>query len=201
MMIIQGVKKVHLNTQQCSMSFCPNCNKQGFIHMSLFRRHFHLFWIPMFPLKKRGFSHCSNCDTTLREKDMPEQIKRSFLQFKKDTKAPLWQFAGLGLVTIILFWGSSVINRNQNKELSYLNNPKTGDVYHYRIAENAYSTFKIEAVSKDSIFINPNLLQTGKFLKSLSTDRPENHVSSVDGISKLELNTMYENGEILSIHR
>lgn len=101
-MIIYGSKSVHLKSERSETSVCPNCEIRGSLILSVYRRHAHIFWIPLFPIGKKGFSQCQHCKNVLYTKEMPVSIQKEYDQLKNKAKGPLWQFAGLGILIITI---------------------------------------------------------------------------------------------------
>lgn len=200
-MIIYGSKVVHLKTVNSKTATCPSCNTKGSINISVFRRHAHIFWIPLFPIGKKGMSECSHCKNVLKTKEMPERIKNEYLQLKSDTKGPLWQFAGLALIIVFIAWGIYTSEEQNKLEKVYINAPKKGDVYKYKIKTGVYSTLKVVNVTKDSVFVSPNDYEINSMSKIYKIDKSENYPDYSYGISNNELKNMYESGKIYGINR
>ncbi len=101
-MIIYGTKEVHLKSKRLDMVMCESCTKRGDITLSVFGKHFHIFWIPLFPIMKKGYSECSHCKNVLKVKEMPDSIKNEYKEFKKEAKYKIWQFLGI-ILTVLHF--------------------------------------------------------------------------------------------------
>jgi hypothetical protein len=132
---------------------------------------------------------------------MPEQLKREYDSIKSVSKGPVWQFAGLGLVAILIVYGNYASGINEKKELEYLNTPLAGDVYKYKTETGDYSTLKVVSVSDDSVFVSPNEYEISKMSKVYKIDKPENYPDMYYGISKKELEEKYTSNEVYSIDR
>ena len=103
-MIIYGTKPVHLKTTKFPRATCTNCNTQGSLKFSIYSSHFHIFWIPIFPYGKKGFSECEHCKQGLKLKKMPESYKREYDKLKDEVRTPVWQFSGLVLLISLIGW-------------------------------------------------------------------------------------------------
>ena len=200
-MIIYGSKAVHLKTVQSKTATCPSCGTQGSLTISVFRRHAHIFWIPLFPIGKKGVSQCQHCKNVLETKDMPEPIKREYENLKNETKGPIWQFAGLGIIAILIAWGNYASGEDKKLELEYIKSPQIGDVYEYKIETGSYSTLKVVSVTNDSVFVSPNEYEISNMSKIYKIDKSENYSNLSYGISKNKLKEMYDSGKILDINR
>ncbi len=106
-MIIYGSRSVHLKSTQADKITCPNCQTENSLILSVFGKHAHVFWIPLFPIGKKGFSQCQHCKQVLETREMPEQIKTAYKILKKDSKYRVWQYSGLiaFLVLFVIPWG------------------------------------------------------------------------------------------------
>jgi hypothetical protein len=127
-MIIYGNKPVHLKSVQPPTLVCPSCGQTGTIVISAYSKHAHIFWIPLFPIGRLGASQCQHCKQVLELGAMPHEIKREYSNLKAETKVPLWQFSGLGLVAVIIAFTIYSSGEDKKKEAEYLANPVVGDV-------------------------------------------------------------------------
>ena len=200
-MIIFGLRNAHVKTVKSETSTCESCGKHGSILLSTFRRHIHVFWIPMFPVGKNGFSECQHCKNVLEPKEMPAPLKREFDGLKSDAKGPIWQFSGLGLIAVLVVVGIYTSGQDKEQELIYISSPVEGDVYEYKIEARSYSTLKVVAVSDDSVFVSPNEYETSRRSKIYKIDKAENYADYTFGISREKLKEMYDAGDIFDINR
>ncbi|WP_299314284.1 zinc-ribbon domain-containing protein [uncultured Aquimarina sp.] len=200
-MIIYGSKAVHIKSEQSKKSICISCGTQGSLTLSVFRRHAHIFWIPLFPIGKKGMSQCQHCKNVLKTKEMPEPIRKEYDILKNKAKGPIWQFTGLGILVVLIAWGSYVNGQDKKLETEYIVSPMDGDIYEYKIETNSYSTLKVTSVSKDSVFVSPNEYEISKKSRIYKINKSENYSEFSYGISKARLKEMYESGEIFDINR
>ncbi len=69
---------------------------------SIISRHAHLFWIPLFPVSKKGYAVCTHCKQTLDEQRMPVNYREAVGALKSKAKTPVWQFSGLIILGIVV---------------------------------------------------------------------------------------------------
>jgi hypothetical protein len=198
-MIVYGSKATLLKSEFISEP-CPNCNNNNSIQMSVYQRYAHIFWIPFFPIGKMGVSACSNCRQVLKDKNMPASLKLSYQNLKSQTRTPVWNFAGLGIVAVIAV--SVMVNDNQTKKKvsRLILTPKPGDVLHVKEKDTSYTLYKLTRVTKDSVYLvlckyesdQENDLDN---LEAKGFDTVENALSRSDFV---EMNT---NEKILDIDR
>jgi hypothetical protein len=200
-MIIYGSKAVHLITVPSNTATCPSCGTKGSLTFSIFRKHAHIFWIPLFPFGKAGMSQCQHCKQVLEKKEMPEPIRREYDTVKSEAKGPVWQFSGLGLLAVLMTSGYFASAEDKKLELVYLNAPQPGDIYEYKIETGSYSTLKVVDITDDSVFVSPNDYEINRRSKLRKIDKAHNYPDVAYGISRIELKDMYDSGEIFNINR
>ncbi|MBI33919.1 MAG: hypothetical protein CMP67_00970 [Flavobacteriales bacterium] len=200
-MIIYGTRIVHVKSEQSKSLTCKSCGARGSISYNIFRKHVHFFWIPTFPLFKKGFSQCNNCNEILKPKKMTPQHKREYDRVKSSSKGPIWQFSGLILVVLLASWLSYDHDQISMKEFEYIQTPKRGDVYKYEIEKRNFSTMKVDSVSEDSVFVLPNEYDVNKIMGIHKINKPDNYSDFSFGISKSKLKEMYESGKIFAVIR
>lgn len=204
-MIIYGTKAVHLKTAKSNLGICPSCSTKGSLSISIYRKHFHIFWIPTFPIGKKGVSECSHCKKVMTMKEMPDSIKLEYQNLKAQTKGPIWQFSGLALIFILVLGitfisktGSEKYNKTKQEYLAY---PMQGDVYEYVIKTGKYTTLKIVNVSNDNITFSPNKLESNSIIRLYKINKEQNYSDKVYSVTKEELKKMYTDGKIMGIKR
>lgn len=200
-MIVYGTKAVNLHSKTSKTTTCPNCQTEGSITFHIFRKHAHIFWIPLFPIGKKGFSECAHCKNVLEPKEMPRNMQTEFNLIKSEARGPIWQFAGIGLFIVMMVWGAFASKQNKKLELEYLAAPAVNDVYEYKSESGNYSTMKVLEVTDDSIFVSPNLYESTKKSKVYKIDKEENYSDDIYGLSRYDLRSMYSSGEIFDINR
>ncbi len=202
-MLIYGTGSKHLKTDIPKGTSCPLCKSEDSILMSVFSRHAHIFWIPLFPIGKTVGSQCQNCQEVLDKKNLPSQIKDKYTDLKKGTTIPIWQFAGLFIILIAVAFFSFTNYQSEQNKLSYLDNPQKGDIYTHRIEEGEYNytTFKIVEVEKDSIFIILNDYGVNVPSGVEEIDKEENYSPTVFAMAKENVKLMYQKEEIYDIER
>ncbi len=100
-MIIYGSKATHIITEPIGEQ-CPHCASTNTMHMSVFQRYAHIYWIPFFALNKIGASQCTHCKQVLQTKEMPTSIRLAYENVKLRAKTPLFVFSGLAAITVII---------------------------------------------------------------------------------------------------
>lgn len=202
-MIIYGTGSAHLKTEQSHSLTCPNCQTKGSIQMSVFRKHGHIFWIPLFPVNKTGYAQCNSCQSMFdKPKNMPEDMRREFETMKSESKGPIWQFVGLLIIAVIIAYGSYSNIAKAKLTQEYAIAPAAGDIYHFVTDEGDYSTFRLESIQNDSAYITLNDYAISKKSGIDEIDVEENYTDIAGySISLQTLSDMVESEEVYHIDR
>jgi hypothetical protein len=200
-MIIYGSKATTINSTHLIVEKCSNCQTQGSIIIGVYSKYAHIFWIPMFPIGKVGLSQCEHCKQVLKVKEMPADIKSQYHQLSAQSKVPMWQFAGLLIVGLIIVYSIITGNVEKKNEKQYLQIPLSGDVYEFKTKLGNYSTWILKNVTKDSLGISLNNYAITKSTGFYKIEKPENYSDSIVWISKADVSKMYSEGRIYSILR
>lgn len=99
-MIIFGTRSKVLNGSTASAD-CSHCSSTQTVRLSFVLTYFHIFWIPMFPISKKGVSQCSHCRQVLYANQMPNALKAVYQEERKKVKTP-WGYR-FGVILIGLF--------------------------------------------------------------------------------------------------
>ena len=200
-MIIYGWKSSHIRTSKQPNLTCPSCQEKGGIISSIYGRYIHVFWIPLIPLGKTGGTQCNACGKTYKAKEMPEDIKREYKDFKSNTSMPIWHLSGMVIIALIV--GFSMISKKveAKNELEYISNPLAGDVYEYETDVNNYTTLKVVEVANDSIYFlyNNYAFSTKSGINKIDADSCYDQEIYVMANNKLK--EMFDDGTIYDINR
>lgn len=200
-MVIYGTRPVAIGEESGGVCACPSCADRNNMSFIFHRSHFHVFWIPMFPLKLKGVAVCSACETVFEPKEMSSSLKLDFDNAKLKLKKPIWQFTGLGLIAILILMAQYSSYQNERDEQVYLAAPEVNDVYYCTSSERLYSTMRVDSVSSDSVFVCPNMYEIDKKSKVYRIDKVINYPAFKYGISKSTITEMYNRDEIFKIER
>jgi hypothetical protein len=201
-MIFYGTKASTIKNGQIINVDCPNCETNSSMIYSVFGKYAHIYWIPLFPIKKITVTECNNCKKTFEYKELPQAIQTKLDREKeKDgAKTPIWMFSGLFIIATLVAFGIYSSGETEKKEAEYLKAPKVGDIYRFESNPGFYSTMKVESILKDSLHVFINKVETNKTSGIDDIDKPENY-SEIYGYSKAEIIKMYKDKEIYEINR
>lgn len=198
-MIVYGSKNKLLASEQI-YDKCPDCGMQNCITIQVLQKYATLFWIPLFPLKKNGKSHCNYCKMVYYN-NLPISLKLPYLNLKNKVRLPIWIFSGAILISIFLVYGfyrSNLIKQRNNQLIVTL---QQNDILQVKIKEG-FSTIKIENIKGDSVFFKSNKFAIDKESKLYKINNEESDFSeAIEGTTKSALKNKYDKLEILNITR
>lgn len=201
-MIIYGSRSSHVKSVQLDKEQCPHCGSQGTVTLSTYARYAHIFWIPIFPLGRLSLSQCQHCKQVLESKQMPSQIKAYHERNLAETRIPIWQFSGLVLLMVVVTLGVFANKADQEERALFIKDPRAGDIYELKTQEGNYTLFKLQDITPDSVVVIFNAYEVNKLSGLYKIDKAENYSDSLlYTLSRGELHTMFEAGEILDINR
>ena len=199
-MVVYGSSATHLVTIQPQGAICPNCQEKDTTSISVFSDHAHIFWIPIFPIGKKGASECSSCKHTMDVKQMPEEYKREYNFIKGETKTPIWKFSGLVLIAGLITLGVFQSGKSKEERAAFVASPLIGDLYKTK-ADGMYSCMRISDITSDSLFVSPNMYEVNKSSGVKDLDIEENYMGFSYGIHRDEITRMFNSDEIYDIDR
>lgn len=201
-MIFYGTRAKNIHNGQIKNVKCPNCENETSMTYSIFGKYAHVYWIPFFPIGRVGIIECNNCKRTYEINELPENIKVKYNREKEKSgaKTPIWFFSGLFIIATLIVVGYFMSKQTSANELTYLEQPKVGDVYEFNTQTGYYSTMKIESIKGDSLFFFINEMETNKKSGISDIDKASNY-KEIYGYTKAEIKKMYTDEEIYEINR
>lgn len=201
-MIFYGTKASNIKNGQIINVECPNCNTNSSMNYSVFGKYAHIYWIPFFPMSKITVAECNSCKRTYEYKELPDSVKTKILREneKNPVKNPIWMFSGLFVIAALVAIGAYTSGETEKKEAEYLKAPKAGDIYRFESNPGYYSTMKVESVTKDSMHVFINDMETNKMSGISDIDKSDNY-KELYSYSIEEIRKMYKTKEIYEINR
>jgi hypothetical protein len=168
--------------------------------MSVFNRYAHIFWIPTFPIGRRGGAQCSQCGQAWAPKDMPHFLKLQYDQMVGQTRIPLWNWIGLAGIVVLVTTISYNVGVHEGNEKLYIANPLKGDVYKFKTETGGYSLMKVIDVTRDSVWVQYNQFETDKMSGVYKLNmKPYEEDTYV--LSKGQISDLYESKKIYDVTR
>jgi hypothetical protein len=201
-MIIYGSNATELVTENV-IGACSNCEAKNSIRMSVFQKYAHVFWIPFFSIGKTAATQCSHCKQVLSKEEFTKPLIEHYNTTKTNYKAPIWHFAGLPIVAILIAWGIISAEQNSENNAKMILNPQKGDVYGIKKGSDIYTLYKVANVVGDTAYLQIHQYETDQLsgLSKLKTKGDSAYSSENFPILKQNLKIMLEKGEIYDIDR
>src|ERR1017187_1201353 len=198
-MIIYGSKNKEL-AKEILTDQCQNCGKQNCVHIHVFQKYAHAFWIPIFPMEKTGGSQCDHCKQVLKLKEMPPSLRAAYDNLKSQTKTPIWTYSGLAIIAVLIAIGLIGDKTNDEKNAKLVLMPQSGDIFQIKTKDNQYTLYKVDEVQGDSVFVKANNYETNS-ASGLDDLKKKEYSEDILGFTKTELKQMLDKGEIIDIDR
>lgn len=199
-MIFYGSKGVHLHSEQVSGVKCSHCEQTSTHTVSIYGKYAYVYWIPFFPLGKKGVSECNHCKITLEPKEMSESLKLAYQNVNVNAKTPIWYWSGLGIVAVIIGVLAFSSAQHDKDAITYIDKPLTGDIYEFK-PNDYYSLLKVASVDQDSVYVISNDYETERQSDLNDLDKASNFTSKPYGISKEDLKEYFKSKKILDVNR
>ena len=201
-MIIYGIGSKQLKEAPVEKISCVNCEHQSSV-VVVYQRYFDLFWIPTFPIGKKIVLTCPNCDHVVKEKNFPEDFKRSSAQLKSSVPTPKYMFSGLAIILAFISYVALGSYIDDQMESDYFNNPQVDDVYaiydEYETSGYKYYFMKITQIEGDSISFTVNEYGYSAITSELLPE--DGFINYEFSYSKDFVREMYSLDEIVAIYR
>ncbi|MFS4469065.1 zinc-ribbon domain-containing protein [Maribacter sp. 2210JD10-5] len=201
-MIVYGTRSTHLKSASLPNVRCTNCESQHKMTVSVYGRHVHIFWIPLFPVGKTAIFECQHCHKGFKKSELGNDAQLAYSNFKGSVKTPIWKFSGLAIIALLIVFAGYSNKKDKERIATLVEQPAMYDVYTFRTKQNYYSTFKILEVFKDSIYVNYNKYETNKLSDVKNIDIKANYDNSMYYVlTTNDMETLSTSGDLKDIKR
>lgn len=167
------------------------------------QRYAHIFWIPLFPIGKVFATQCQHCRHVLEENEIREAYRMPYQEMKQQLTIPIWTFTGLGIITVLIFFGifNSMVAEQKNQAL--IEYPLEGDIYEYKTDDGQYTLMKVAGIRSDTVFVYPNNYAATKLggLRKLKEQADTTYSEFTISFLKSDLRDLLEKNQIMNIIR
>lgn len=203
MFLIHGIRRIELSSHTLPNP-CEVCEEVGSVQLLVLQPYVHLFWLPLFPLPRRGRTKCEICGCEVKHGQLPLQIKLLFGDLKNIGRTPLWTFSGTAILAVVLPLFVQTMSRHSDKQAALLEEPKAGDIWTIKLGPKHYTLYKVEDVRPDSIFLRMNARELhGGFvaLARFESDSENDYTGDWIGYARSQLREFEKHGPLHSISR
>ena len=103
LIIFFGSNRSSLAKINTSHTTCGYCGQQGTQSIEIIGSYAHIYWIPLFPLRKHVKATCSHCKQQVLKEEFSSELRSVYERNQEEGRRPLWHWAGL-IVIILLFF-------------------------------------------------------------------------------------------------
>ncbi len=201
-MIFYGTRATSLGEENIEET-CPACGTPNSVHMAIFQKYAHIYWIPLFPFSKTGATVCTHCKQSLELKQMPPAFKEKYERLKSQKSAPIWTFSGLGLIAVLIVVGMVSAKRSEGRMQGMVQDARVNDVYEVKLPDKQYSLYKVQEIKGDSIWVLEHMYETNKLsgLSDLKEKGDEAYAPEPIVFTRQQLLKMVKDDDIKDIER
>jgi hypothetical protein len=157
-------------------------------------------FIPIIPFRVKNLFICKSCNYEFNIKELDNESKTYYKQFKSKKSTPIWLFSGPIIAFIIFGFFTYNKVKNNNEMILRLQNGKQKQVIEYETEEGQFTTIRTLKVNNDSVWLNYNSFEIENYEYIDRITASENYISDTAIISLNNLIEMAEEGQIKSIY-
>lgn len=151
--MVYGTGSKNLGTQKLQGAKCPSCEATQ-INAQAVSSYVHVFWIPVFPYRKKMTAACQSCLQVWEKKQMPPELKEKLALEKSNFKTPFYLFSGVILLGLLIAFAAYSLNEDQKALAENVKNLEANDIIVFKDKPKEYSFAKVSEVRNDTIIIN-----------------------------------------------
>lgn len=205
--MLYGLKSKELQNFQTEEMECPKCQADSPFFIRYFQRHFHVFWIPLFPVGKPFSVYCMECEEELKKKELPTDFVQRVKGRKKELKTPWKRFLALPILGTLFFsligLGISQSNEDTVEEQKKIETPEIGDLYVRDVGSFVYQYFSIFKIEGDSVYFHPGRSEFTKVFPALNASNMRKEIWTTDTLilTKDQLRKELDADDVMDIKR
>lgn len=162
-MLIYGTGSKDLGEKFISNEKCPHCGEYNKIHVHGIARYFDVFWIPIFPFRKKIIAICHSCDTEIKKNEISTSLQDKIRLEKSSFRIPIYLFTGLILIGLLIGWLEYSSIKHDDFVENRIHNIQKDDVLVFKNNSKEYSFAIIDSLYAESVFFrNSNYIYTQK---------------------------------------
>jgi hypothetical protein len=192
----QQISKISL-----SKTPCKNCDSKGALELWSFTQYIHLFFAPFVPNGKKSVIICSECGKDYSIEKQKESLQEIAKTEQQKLKYPWWYFSGLIFLVLIVLSVISYHQYDHFRDAEYVKSPIIGDIYEYKEKNGWYSSFIVNKVFQDSVYVRYNQYNIDDKYSVDKITMEGNFLPWTNSVSRKKLESMFESGEVTEIIR
>jgi hypothetical protein len=201
MILLVGTSSKIIKKGEANNITCPYCHCNTTMNYCIHNKYAVITLIPLFPVEKYASIYCNTCNEEINLKDLDESTLSRLAAENNNLRSPLWMFFGSFALVCCLFYGLYSYFKSDTRTALLIKNPMIKDVYYTKDTKGYYYTFRIDNITKDSIYTTVNDYQVDEPYDIDDINVLENYSNQKSDFSKNELMKLYDSGKIISIKR
>jgi hypothetical protein len=193
--IFYGWRTIRIKKYKNTGDYCREC-KSFDIDIKVYRKYFHIAFIPFFPSGKKTVDiKCNSCGNPFRLQPIQEN-------YGAKTRTPFYFYTGVILIALLVLFIIKLNLETQDQKKLFVNSPKPGDIYLIRdeAAEKvSYYFLKVVEIDDSSIKVNHNRYVYDRYVSNLQGD--DSFEEEKLFFTRKEIIKMLEDGKINSVDR
>ena len=101
MLFIHGERRALIKVENALMHLCPFCNKHNTTLITVYSIFHHVFWIPLYPVDKELYAHCTDCGAHRHETTFCHELKQHAEVIRTKHKHPLFTYAAVLMMAFV----------------------------------------------------------------------------------------------------
>ncbi|MFM7017649.1 zinc-ribbon domain-containing protein [Flavobacterium sp.] len=201
MIVLVGTRDSIIKKGEAPNVTCPHCHSTSTIKYNIHSRYTQITFIPLFPVEKKASLWCSNCDQEIALNDLDSSTISKLAAENNNLRSPLWMYFGSFVIVCYILYSLYSFYKSDSKTSLFIKNPRAEDVYFMKDSKGYYYTFRIDKITKDSIYTTENDYQVYAPYDIDDINVSENYTTKKSNYSKKELLDLFQDGKITAIKR
>jgi len=151
-MIIYGTGSKDLGERFIPNEKCPHCGEYNKIYVHAIARYFDVFWIPIFPFRKKVTAVCHSCEKEITKEQISTSLQDKISLEKSSFKLPIYLFSGLILIGLLILLLEFNSRKHDDFVENKIHNLKKNDVLVFQMSPNVYSFGLVDTIHDGDVY-------------------------------------------------
>ncbi|HNP33323.1 MAG TPA: zinc-ribbon domain-containing protein [Flavobacterium sp.] len=207
-MFSYGIKSKTLREGELTNLHCEYCGEdETYMEYTFSQKYFHLYFIPIFPLRKKVAVCCDDCGMEYYNDSIPKAAAKRLNQIKDrhPIRTPVWMYSGSIIIVLFFIWAFWQSGRHDVTEGEYIKEPKKGDVFYIESKPKKYSTvyttWRIDKVDKENVYVTYNDSSVSKYTAVFGILNQRYYTTKKGIYTRKKIQELYKKDSIVSITR
>ncbi|MEM7510112.1 MAG: zinc-ribbon domain-containing protein [Bacteroidota bacterium] len=189
-----------IRTKRALDLICPYCKTKGQTDIAKSTKTFHIWFIPIFPIKVERWIHCIGCNAYAKYGDMNPEVKTFYSPYKPNKFGPWWHYLGIYLALGLIIFLSLPDFSKQKEIIERLEKLEINRVLDLQLGPERFSSVKVLAKDGEDVTIVYNAYEASTEGGIDKINSQKNFTGDTVQVSKSSINEWYQEGKLLDIH-